>query len=148
MILRPPRVTRTDTLFPYTTLFRPQSANLEVGQQLSYSDRGSNGAGAIISSPHRVDIASALSWKRGMLEFHGAPLSQVIEEVNRNAVGRHVLLDPSEADTPVYGVLRDGDLEGIASILKERHETRARHAPQVRTDQTLHNQANRKTGRE
>src|SRR3546814_10447669 len=26
MILRPPRSTRTDTLFPYTTLFRSQSA--------------------------------------------------------------------------------------------------------------------------
>src|SRR3546814_9193821 len=29
MILRPPRSTRTDTLFPYTTLFR--SARLELG---------------------------------------------------------------------------------------------------------------------
>src|SRR3546814_21067048 len=115
MILRPPRVTRTDTLFPYTTLFRPQSATLEVGQQLSYSDRGSNGAGAIISSPHRVDIASALSWKRGMLEFHGEQLSQVIEEVNRHAVGRVLLPDSSDAHTPVYGFLRAGHPEALRS---------------------------------
>src|SRR3546814_11492778 len=131
MILRPPRVTRTDTLFPYTTLFRPQSANLEVGQQLSYSDRGSNGAGAIISSPHRVDIASALSWKRGMLEFHGEPLSQVIEEVNRHAVGRVVLLDPSEADTPVSGVLRAGDPDGLASTLQAPTAPRSGTTPPV-----------------
>src|SRR3546814_17447667 len=31
MIRRPPRSTRTDTLFPYTTLFRSQSAHAETG---------------------------------------------------------------------------------------------------------------------
>src|SRR3546814_12407703 len=31
MIRRPPRSTRTDTLFPYTTLFRSPSGNLRVG---------------------------------------------------------------------------------------------------------------------
>src|SRR3546814_7142120 len=30
MIRRPPRSTRTDTLFPYTTLFRSQSERLKV----------------------------------------------------------------------------------------------------------------------
>src|SRR3546814_10456275 len=32
MIRRPPRSTRTDTLFPYTTLFRSQSADVQVVQ--------------------------------------------------------------------------------------------------------------------
>src|SRR3546814_14381652 len=31
MIRRPPRSTRTDTLFPYTTLFRSQQADLRPG---------------------------------------------------------------------------------------------------------------------
>src|SRR3546814_20747559 len=31
MILRPPRSTRTDTLFPYTTLFRSEDAGCKVG---------------------------------------------------------------------------------------------------------------------
>src|SRR3546814_4970443 len=30
MIRRPPRSTRTDTLFPYTTLFRSQDGNLNI----------------------------------------------------------------------------------------------------------------------
>src|SRR3546814_9218634 len=30
MILRPPRSTRTDTLFPYTTLFRSKATNLLI----------------------------------------------------------------------------------------------------------------------
>src|SRR3546814_6590600 len=32
MIRRPPRSTRTDTLFPYTTLFRSPAANFEQGR--------------------------------------------------------------------------------------------------------------------
>src|SRR3546814_15907616 len=32
MIRRPPRSTRTDTLFPYTTLFRSRSAGREYGR--------------------------------------------------------------------------------------------------------------------
>src|SRR3546814_4030864 len=31
MIRRPPRSTRTDTLFPYTTLFRSEQPRLEIG---------------------------------------------------------------------------------------------------------------------
>src|SRR3546814_20094201 len=37
MIRRPPRSTRTDTLFPYTTLFR----SLRDARRLSHPDRGS-----------------------------------------------------------------------------------------------------------
>src|SRR3546814_7989806 len=33
MIRRPPRSTRTDTLFPYTTLFRSQQDEDDAGQQ-------------------------------------------------------------------------------------------------------------------
>src|SRR3546814_331220 len=33
MIRRPPRSTRTDTLFPYTTLFRSLPAELDAGQR-------------------------------------------------------------------------------------------------------------------
>src|SRR3546814_1825500 len=35
MIRRPPRSTRTDTLFPYTTLFRSQALRLLPGDNLS-----------------------------------------------------------------------------------------------------------------
>src|SRR3546814_7004702 len=35
MIRRPPRSTRTDTLFPYTTLFRSAHARRDVDQQIT-----------------------------------------------------------------------------------------------------------------
>src|SRR3546814_9769795 len=39
MIRRPPRSTRTDTLFPYTTLFRSR-AGLSLGERLLHRARG------------------------------------------------------------------------------------------------------------
>src|SRR3546814_6685149 len=36
MIRRPPRSTRTDTLFPYTTLFRSLRRALQIGDQRSH----------------------------------------------------------------------------------------------------------------
>src|SRR3546814_7407648 len=41
MIRRPPRSTRTDTLFPYTTLFRSEDREVDAGplEQLGHRDR-------------------------------------------------------------------------------------------------------------
>src|SRR3546814_486445 len=51
MIRRPPRSTRTDTLFPYTTLFRSQVplvvAGLGVGTRRGGLDQGGGHAGGI-----------------------------------------------------------------------------------------------------
>src|SRR3546814_5708361 len=44
MIRRPPRTTRTDTLFPYTTLFRSTSPFNGSGPLASFADQGT-GAG-------------------------------------------------------------------------------------------------------
>src|SRR3546814_5403442 len=38
MIRRPPRSTRTDTLFPYTTLFRSKVA-IEIGDEVGYTSQ-------------------------------------------------------------------------------------------------------------
>src|SRR6056297_4333094 len=48
MIRRPPRSTRTDTLFPYTTLFRSQSA---AGEQAADARPGVQLADAIHQHP-------------------------------------------------------------------------------------------------
>src|SRR3546814_18677374 len=66
MIRRPPRSTRTDTLFPYTTLFRsfeprggdPLARAQFLGEALrSFEPRGV-AAGAENRDPHRADIVS------------------------------------------------------------------------------------------
>src|SRR3546814_17524255 len=66
MIRRPPRTTRTDTLFPYTTLFRSpegmdrQGAIVESIAQKVESIRGSHSAGTARNKP----IFGATAYKR------------------------------------------------------------------------------------
>src|SRR3546814_10982938 len=53
MIRRPPRSTRTDTLFPYATLFRSQSHRDQVDRQTQRRDHQHAGGG------HRWRLAEA-----------------------------------------------------------------------------------------
>src|SRR3546814_3347859 len=52
MIRRPPRSTRTDTLFPYTTLFRSVAAHLVEALSLGAPDRPR--AGKALPAPDRA----------------------------------------------------------------------------------------------
>src|SRR3546814_3702520 len=72
MIRRPPRSTRTDTLFPYTTLFRsPRSGGLHVAR----AGRGCADAGHRAARRRRAD-APATGQRRPT-----APLSRVRGEI-------------------------------------------------------------------
>src|SRR3546814_15904378 len=77
MIRRPPRSTRTDTLFPYTTLFRsglPQSL-----ERTGLLDDGSDDAGA--------DGAAAFADREAQLFFHRDRNDQF--DLNRHVIARH-----------------------------------------------------------
>src|SRR3546814_10102596 len=47
MIRRPPRSTRTDTLFPYTTLFRSQHGAGRLGVGAGLQQAGTDGGGIV-----------------------------------------------------------------------------------------------------
>src|SRR3546814_8793116 len=61
MLRRPPRSTRTDTLFPYTTLFRSQvQLYVDDGEQVSYGVSGAaDGFQTLIDAVVRFRDASA-----------------------------------------------------------------------------------------
>src|SRR3546814_13352566 len=59
MIRRPPRSTRTDTLFPYTTLFR--SFDLFAARGLAF---GESDEQPVVEERRRIDIAAGVG-KRG-----------------------------------------------------------------------------------
>src|SRR3546814_5280714 len=68
MIRRPPRSTRTDTLFPYTTLFRSEPA--AGGHSRKRRDRGARHGGSHPLTPAEADprvAARGLSRHRGPL---------------------------------------------------------------------------------
>src|SRR3546814_17719944 len=75
MIRRPPRSTRTDTLFPYTTLFRSgwcQRAVIDGGAASGADPHFLFGCGPIVKT--KVAPCLMSSWLNHGL-FHGLPLS-------------------------------------------------------------------------
>src|SRR3546814_2484666 len=60
MIRRPPRSTRTDTLFPYTTLFRSHAATLAVGAAGPAAARRARHVGPlVVRAPARMGRTAA-----------------------------------------------------------------------------------------
>src|SRR3546814_1981117 len=67
MIRRPPRSTRTDTLFPYTTLFRSATASCNVSIAYSRADRSLNHS---LIRDHRI---FEMGRERDRHILHGVP---------------------------------------------------------------------------
>src|SRR3546814_1174900 len=76
MIRRPPRSTRTDTLFPYTTLFRSIRFHEERCQWLDDDGSGSQQDADLHGSHHNCPVASdqALSGSHDLGCFSGGLL--------------------------------------------------------------------------
>src|SRR3546814_15755862 len=71
MIRRPPRSTRTDTLFPYTTLFRSDSAagrgageNAKSATNSNHADGARPARPAGCPRPHRNNICATMTLRR------------------------------------------------------------------------------------
>src|SRR3546814_12706414 len=105
MIRRPPRSTRTDTLFPYTTLFRSRD---RIGAAAVSHGRG-HVAGDRRGFGHRDGVVLAAGLVEGIACFHG--------ERGRAARGRGAHRVPSLARLRPAGRLP-------AVTLKDRKSTR------------------------
>src|SRR3546814_13532821 len=72
MIRRPPRSTRTDTLFPYTTLFRAgggkRPAEEDLGQGIHRAD-ASSAHGRALLNPHSIPRAAQCAGRCGGVSF-------------------------------------------------------------------------------
>src|SRR3546814_14991466 len=87
MIRRPPRSTRTDTLFPYTTLFRShQRRKAAVPRSAAVLMSGAAMASSEVTvlAPERAEqVVEAVAWAAA----EGAPL-EVIGRGRKRALGR------------------------------------------------------------
>src|SRR3546814_14575750 len=103
MIRRPPRSTRTDTRFPYTTLFRSQrwrEIASQISDRLLQAMRGMAavdalvhpGAGALVGARVRVEIEQAERHAFTVLEDVGAdvgmPAFDVVDRSEERRVGK------------------------------------------------------------
>src|SRR3546814_12554423 len=101
MILRPPRSTRTDTLFPYTTLFRsriggrgaPQETRQRPRNIRRRAPRPSEGRPGLRERPrHRLRSGRSAYGTSGGILFHAASLAvgvnvaQLISHYNQTTV--------------------------------------------------------------
>src|SRR3546814_18569211 len=111
MIRRPPRSTRTDTLFPYTTLFRSPEAESDVYRR----------AVDLLAALHRLPAADVPPYDRevyqrevGLLtEWYCPALGLPVDEVGYAAAWDAVLPIVARSASPVVTVLRDSHAENI-----------------------------------
>src|SRR3546814_2850107 len=81
MIRRPPRSTRTDTLFPYTTLFRSQPVPLrpvggEIGQTIDILPQFLHLAHLLADRPRCAELLTAIDRSRS--EEHTSELQSLM----------------------------------------------------------------------
>src|SRR3546814_3350484 len=74
MIRRPPRSTRTDTLFPYTTLFRSTDMFAEKPDQLPLADALAR-LHALFADEAVLKIGHNLKYDIGVLAQHGLTIA-------------------------------------------------------------------------
>src|SRR3546814_4485999 len=99
MVRRPPRSTRTDTLFPYTTLFRSEAARvLKAGGQALFVDGRSPGlplldthlqAIELLRDPSHVRDYAAAEWLSALESAGFVPLSVSTHQLRMDRSEEH-----------------------------------------------------------
>jgi transmembrane sensor len=67
------------------------------------------------------EIERVLAWRRGLLEFDGAPLRDIVAEVERYTGARFTFADPALADLSMVTYFRAADLRGFLARLERSY---------------------------
>src|SRR3546814_4778226 len=94
MVRRPPRSTRTDTLFPYTTLFR--SLQLDVGVDLVVGEHAALGEEGAVLIEVLQRLAQRAADRRDVGQLLGR---QVVQVLVHRVAWMDLVLDRSEEHT-------------------------------------------------
>jgi len=70
-----------------------------------------------------------MAWREQRLVFHDAPLSQVIDEINRYRPGMLVLLNPSLGRRKVQARFSLAQLPGVAQLIRDAYGARCTELP-------------------
>ena len=103
-------------------LWQGRSLPVPAGQQLRY-DASSAG------SAQPFDAEQVMAWREQRLVFHDAPLSQVIDEINRYRPGMLVLLNPSLGRRKVQARFSLAQLPGVAQLIRDAYGARCTELP-------------------
>src|SRR3546814_13848207 len=106
MIRRPPRSTRTDTLFPYTTLFRSAAIGILVdGERDSLPRRKPNVDGIVGEAPNLTNDRQFTGHRRhAHIHRHAEPVGRIGKAAMRGHLVEHDhVARPIEAAVPFFG---------------------------------------------
>src|SRR3546814_789100 len=136
MIRRPPRSTRTETLFPYTTLFRSAPGNRKINARKDCRQEASSLRP--ILSPHRIEIVESLEVRVGVGYMRRRLEAQHCEAVRRQQVDRIVVADTA-AQEAATAILDDHQRKAGSAVIIGRQGKIApgRQPPVVGPSQTL-----------
>ena len=98
------------------------TTTLAAGQQVTYGD----GAPETVIA---IDANVVTAWKRGMLIFHNAPLTQVIAELNRYRPGKIILFNRALANRTVVAGFRLDQIGEAVNYLSRAVGAQARSLP-------------------
>ena len=76
-----------------------------------------------------ADVHRAVTWKSGIVEFAGEPLSEAVAEMNRYTENPIRIADPAIANLRVSGVFRTGEPELFAHMVSEVVPVTAERGP-------------------
>ena len=76
-----------------------------------------------------ADVHRAVTWKSGIVEFAGEPLSEAVAEMNRYTENPIRIADPAIANLRVSGVFRTGEPELFAHMVSEVIPVTAERGP-------------------
>src|SRR3546814_3951938 len=114
MVRRPPRSTRTDTLFPYTTLFRSQGAQHQYRCPHFANDVVGRDGGCDLASAQRHDAAkilrpAALDHGRSAKLIEQLPEAVDVGQARQVAQREWIVGDPRAGEPRERSVLRAGN---------------------------------------
>src|SRR3546814_4486359 len=104
MIRRPPRSTRTDTLFPYTTLFRSRRALKDAGCERIFEEAASGGRWdrpelhRMIDQLRAGDVVTV--WKLDRLSRSLKDLLHILDRIEAEGGGFRSLTENIDTTTP------------------------------------------------
>jgi len=101
---------------------QPQSTLLAPGD-VAVSAAGSL---AVTRKPARL-LSDELGWRRGVLVFDNATLTDAATQFNRYNTGKLVITDPAAARLMIYGTFRTGDVERFARVAQDVFGLRVSH---------------------
>src|SRR3546814_5607309 len=118
MIRRPPRSTRTDTLFPYTTLFRSWRPMKPVAPVMATTGASATAPGS--GGTHALECTFEIKLTcAGATQFAGRRLWQRARRYGDH-VGMNAVAGPQDAGD--FGADRLAQLRVVAATLEQHHD--------------------------